>query len=52
MKQDAALASIRTVGYASHVQVDVIDAARAAGVDDVLPRSAFTMRLAEILAAR
>ncbi len=30
MKLDAALASIPTVGYASHVQVDVINAARAA----------------------
>jgi len=27
----------------------VIDAARAAGVDEVLARSAFTMRLGEIL---
>src|SRR6476619_6817704 len=41
MKQDPALASIPTVGYASHVQVDVINAARQAGVDEVLPRSAF-----------
>jgi CheY-like chemotaxis protein len=49
MKQDPALASIPTVGYASHVQVDVINAARQAGVDDVLPRSAFAMQLAEIL---
>ena len=49
MKQDATLASIPTVGYASHVQVDVINAARQAGVDEVLPRSAFTQRLAEIL---
>jgi PleD family two-component response regulator len=49
MKQDPALASIPTVGYASHVQVDVINAARQAGVDDVLPRSAFTLQLADIL---
>jgi PleD family two-component response regulator len=52
MKNDAALASIRTVGYASHVQVDVINAAREAGVDEVLARSAFTQHLAQILAAR
>src|SRR5262249_21651180 len=38
MKQDPALASIPTVGYASHVQTDVIDAARRAGVDDVMAR--------------
>jgi PleD family two-component response regulator len=49
MKQDAALAAIPTVGYASHVQVDVINAARQAGVDEVLPRSAFTTQLADIL---
>jgi PleD family two-component response regulator len=43
--------AIRTVGYASHVQTDVIDAARLAGVDEVMARSAFTARLPEILAA-
>ena len=32
MKADAALASIPTLGYASHVQTDVINAARQAGV--------------------
>src|SRR5436309_13579827 len=42
MKQDAALAPVPTVGYASHVQTDVIEAARRAGVGDVLARSAFT----------
>jgi PleD family two-component response regulator len=49
MKQDAALAAIPTVGYASHVQTDVIDAARKAGVGEVLARSAFTQQLGEIL---
>ena len=49
MKSDAALAAIPIVGYVSHVQGDVIDAARRAGIDEVLARSAFTMRLAEIL---
>lgn len=52
MKLDAALASIPTLGYASHVQVDVINAARAAGVDEVLARSAFTTQLADLLAGR
>ena len=47
MKQDAALASIPTVGYASHVQTDVINAARQAGVGEVLARSAFTQQLPE-----
>jgi PleD family two-component response regulator len=50
MKRDAELASIPTMGFVSHVQSDLIDAARQAGVDEVLARSAFTMRLAEILA--
>ena len=49
MKADAVLASIPTVGYASHVQTDVIEAARAAGVHEVLARSAFTQHLASIL---
>jgi PleD family two-component response regulator len=49
LKQDPALAAVRTVGYASHVQTAVIDAARKAGVDTVLPRSAFSQHLAEIL---
>jgi PleD family two-component response regulator len=49
MKQDPALTSVPTVGYASHVQTDVINAARQAGVDDVLARSAFATRLSEIL---
>ena len=50
MKQDAALASIRTIGFVSHVQAQLIDAARKAGVDEVMARSAFTMQLPEILA--
>ncbi len=49
MKLDASLASIQTVGFVSHVQTDLIQAARQAGVDEVLARSAFTTRLAEIL---
>ena len=52
MKGDRALASIPTVAFVSHVQTDLIDAAHAAGVDDVLPRSAFTARLTEILTGR
>jgi len=52
MKQDPALAAVPTVGYASHVMTEVIDAARQAGVGEVLARSAFTQRLADILATR
>ena len=49
MKEDPALASVPTIGYASHVQIDVINAARQAGVGEVMPRSVFTQQLAEIL---
>lgn len=52
MKQDPALASVATIGFVSHVQTDLIDAARRAGVGEVLARSAFTARLADILQAR
>jgi CheY-like chemotaxis protein len=49
MKADPLLAAIPTVGFASHVQTDVIDAARRVGVGEVLARSAFTQRLGEIV---
>jgi len=49
MKKDPALASIPTLGYVSHVDVNTIDAARAAGVDEVVARSAFAMRLSELV---
>jgi PleD family two-component response regulator len=49
MRADPALASVPTLGYASHVQTDVINAARQAGVGEVLARSAFTQQLGEIL---
>jgi PleD family two-component response regulator len=49
MKADPVLAPIPTVGYASHVQTDVIDAARQAGVGEVLARSAFSQQIGEIL---
>ena len=49
MKADAALAGIATVAYVSHVQTDLIAAARQVGINEVLPRSAFTERLPEIL---
>jgi PleD family two-component response regulator len=50
MRNDAALASIPTIGYVSHVDVDTINAARAAGAGEVLARSAFAAKLAELLA--
>jgi PleD family two-component response regulator len=49
MRADPALAAIRTVGFVSHVHTELIDAARAAGVTEVIARSAFSSQLAEIL---
>jgi CheY-like chemotaxis protein len=37
------------VGFLSHVQTELAEQARAAGCQDVLPRSKFTAELAEIL---
>lgn len=49
MKKDSALATIPTLGFASHIQSDVFTAARDAGMDEVLARSAFTQKLGEII---
>ena len=51
IRQDPELATIPTIGFVSHVQADLIDAARQAGVGEVMARSAFTARLADILKA-
>jgi PleD family two-component response regulator len=50
LKADPDLRRIRTLGYVSHVDGATIAAAREAGIDDVLARSAFADRLPEILA--
>jgi CheY-like chemotaxis protein len=49
MKADPSLKTIRTLGYVSHVDSDAIAAARRAGIDQVLARSAFADGLGEIL---
>jgi PleD family two-component response regulator len=49
MKSDQALASVPTLGFVSHVHTDVIEAARRAGVGEVLARSAFAQQLADII---
>jgi CheY-like chemotaxis protein len=49
MKADPELQAIRTLGYVAHVDADTIERARAAGIDQVLARSAFSDRLREIL---
>jgi CheY-like chemotaxis protein len=49
LKADPELRGIRTLGFVSHVDDALITAARQAGIDQVMARSAFTTRLAEIL---
>lgn len=49
LKEDDQLSSIRLVGFFSHVEAELQAAAEKAGFDQVLPRSAFTNRLAAIL---
>lgn len=51
LKADTATAGLRAIGFASHVHTELIAAARNAGADEVLPRSAFAGRLADILQA-
>jgi CheY-like chemotaxis protein len=40
---------VRVIGFLSHVQTDLAVQARAAGCDEVMPRSSFTQNLAAIL---
>ena len=50
VKTDGALREVSTVGFLSHVQRDLAVAAREAGCDHVMARSAFTRDLPGILA--
>jgi PleD family two-component response regulator len=50
VKSDEATRDIPTVGYLSHVQKDLAVAAREAGCDRIVARSAFTRDLPKILA--
>ena len=52
LKSDPSTHGIRTLGFVSHVQTDTIAAAREAGIDEVLARSAFAEHLREILTER
>lgn len=49
LKSDPDTRGVKTLGFVSHVHADVIAAARDAGIDEVLARSAFADRLGEIL---
>jgi len=52
VKSDKATQDVSTVGFLSHVQKDLAVAAREAGCDRVIARSAFTRDLPKILAGR
>ena len=49
LKNDPATRSIPVVAFLSHVQTDLAQAARAAGCDRVLARSAFSQQLPVLL---
>jgi DNA-binding NarL/FixJ family response regulator len=51
LKQDPELSATRTLGFVSHVHTELIEEARRAGIDEVMARSAFASRLADILIA-
>jgi PleD family two-component response regulator len=52
VRSDDATRDVSTVGFLSHVQKDLAVAAREAGCDRVVARSAFTRDLPRILAGR
>lgn len=49
LKTDEQLKAVTLLGFFSHVQTELMEQAKQAGYDQVLPRSVFTQRLAEIL---
>jgi PleD family two-component response regulator len=51
LKSDPETRGIRTLGFVSHVHTDTIAAAREAGIDEVLARSAFADQLGDILSS-
>jgi CheY-like chemotaxis protein len=50
LKQEETTAKIQLLGFVSHVQTDLIQAARDNGCDRVMARSAFSQNLPAILA--
>ena len=49
LKSSQATRGIPIIGFLSHVQVDLKEAAEKTGCDYVVPRSIFSMKLAEIV---
>lgn len=50
LREEPRTAAVRIVAFVSHVRVDAIEAAREAGADRVLARSAFVRELPALLA--
>jgi DNA-binding NarL/FixJ family response regulator len=50
VKADPQLAVTKAIAFASHVHAGLMAAARQAGADEVMPRSAFVATLPEIVA--
>lgn len=50
LRADPETAQVRTLGFVSHVHASLIQAARAGGIGDVLPRSAFVAALPDLVA--
>jgi PleD family two-component response regulator len=49
LRGNAGLATVRAVGFVQHTQTDRVAAARAAGLDEVMARSAFVTQLPALL---
>ena len=49
IKTNPATSHVQVMGFLSHVQSDLAAAARAAGCDFVMPRSAFSQQLPQLL---
>jgi CheY-like chemotaxis protein len=49
LRADPTTRSLRVIGFYAHVDHELREEAIAAGLDQVLPRSAFTVRLAALL---
>lgn len=49
LKGDSQLQAIELLGFFSHVQTELMHEAKQAGYDRVMPRSAFSKNLSEIL---
>jgi len=52
LKSKAVLQTIPIIGFVSHVQVDLMNAAQQAGCDYVMPRSKFSNNLGQLLSGR